>query len=89
MAELTQKGPAVRIFVNAKPVDAQPSEPVIEAIHRWDSALAGALRDGSRALTDSRGLVTALDAPVYAGAIYRIVSGRQLQANDDPFADVS
>jgi len=77
----------IRIFVNAKPVDAQPQDTVIDAITRWDAGMADSLRTGARALADSRGIVAPLDTPVHGGAIFRVVSARQLQANDDPFAD--
>lgn len=77
----------IRIFVNAKPVDAQPGDTVIGAIARWDAGMADSLQSGARALADSRGLVTPLDTPVHGGAIFRVVSAKQLQANDDPFAD--
>jgi hypothetical protein len=77
----------IRIFVNAAPVDAEPGDSIIEAIARWNAATADALRSGQRALADSRGIVAPLDMPVHGGAIFRIVSARQLQANDDPFAD--
>jgi hypothetical protein len=78
----------VRIFVNAKPVDAEPGEAVIDAIARWDADIAATLRAGSRALADNRGIVTPLETIVHGGAIFRVVSARQLRANDDPFADV-
>src|SRR6185312_5603034 len=81
----------VRIFVNATPLDAQRGETVIDAIARWDGTLAATLRAGERALADNRGLVTPLDTVVHGGAIFRVVSNRQLRADereDDPFADV-
>jgi len=86
MAGLTDE--FVRIFVNARPVDAAPNETVLSAIARWDAGIAAQLERGERALADSRGLVAPLDTVVYGGAIYRVVSARQLHANDDPFADV-
>ncbi len=82
MAELT-----VSIFVNAAPVGARAGEPVIDAIERWDSAVAAQLREGARALADSRGIAAPVDTPAYGGAIFRVVSARQLQTTDDPFAD--
>jgi len=78
----------IRIFVNAKPVDARPGEVVIDAIQRWDEAMAATLRAGERALADNRGIVTPLDTVVHGGAIFRLVSNRQLRENDDPYADV-
>jgi hypothetical protein len=77
----------IRIFVNAQPVDAQPGDTALTAIERWDPTIGKTLSDGARALTDSRGLVTSLDTPVCNGAIFRIVSNRQLRESDDPYDD--
>ncbi len=77
----------IRIFVNSRPVDAIPGESILSAIERWDADLATTLRTGTRALADSRGLVTSPEAPVYGGAILRVVSNRQLQQSDDPYSD--
>ncbi len=78
----------VRIFVNSRPVDGEPGESVIGAISRWDSELAEQLNTGKKALSDSRGLSIALDTVVYNGAIFRVVSARQLQEILDPFEGV-
>jgi hypothetical protein len=78
----------IRIFVNANPVDACPGEAVIDAIARWDHGMATTLRAGERALADNRGIVTSLETVVHGGAIFRVVSNRQLRDNDDPYADV-
>jgi hypothetical protein len=72
----------VRIFVNAVPIDASPGETVIDAIARWDAGVGEQLRAGERALADSRGLGIGLETPVHGGAIFRVVSGRQLEADD-------
>ena len=77
----------IRIFVNARPVDAQPGDTVFSAIERWDPAIAATLRDGTRALADSRGLATPLETPVHGGAIFRVVSNRQMQEIVDPFSE--
>ena len=77
----------IRIFVNSRPVDAIPGDTVLSAIERWDPAIAASLREGKRALADSRGLVSSLEEPVYGGAIFRVVSNRQLQESADPYED--
>lgn len=91
----------VRIFLNGVPLDAERGETVLDAISRWDGALAAQLRDGARALADNRGLVTGLDTVVYGGAIFRVVSNRpgnhhaglggdteqQFDPADDPLTD--
>jgi hypothetical protein len=76
-----------KIFVNGLPVDGLHGEGVIDAIQRWDAALANQLRGGRRTLADSRGLSATLETPIYGGAIFRVVSSRQLQADEDPLAD--
>jgi hypothetical protein len=72
----------VKFFVDGVAVDGSRGEAVIDAIGRWDGGVEAQLRGGERALTDSRGLVTGLETPVHGGAIFRVVSGRQLQADD-------
>jgi hypothetical protein len=70
------------IFVNAVPVEAVRGETVIQAIERWDGAVAEQLRAGERGLADSRGVVAGLDMVVHGGAIFRVVSGRQVQDDE-------
>ena len=89
---MTSPTDPIRIFVNAKPVDTYPGETAIDAIARWDQTLGETIRAGQRAITDSRGIATPLDTPVFGGAIFRVVSARQAQdpresSEDDPFAE--
>jgi hypothetical protein len=67
----------VRIYINAKPVDVAATATAIEAVEKWDSSQAAAIRSGERMITDSRGIPTTSDAPVHNGAIFRIVRARQ------------
>jgi len=70
-------GPAAyRVYVDARPVDVPVGATVIDAIEAADPALAGAVRAGVKAVTDSRGLPIAPDAPLHGGAILRVVSAR-------------
>ncbi|MCC6318331.1 MAG: hypothetical protein IT361_11640 [Gemmatimonadaceae bacterium] len=73
---------SVRVYVNGKGVDAPAMSTAVEAVRLLDPGLADAVRSGSRALTDSRGLHVPDDAPVYGGAIFRVVSGRVREASD-------
>ena len=75
----------VRIFINAKPVDADRTANVLQAIESWDPAQAGAIRSGERMITDSRGIATSSDTPVHNGAIFRIVRARQAAGDDSDF----
>ena len=69
--------PMLRVYVDAKPVDAPKSGTVIDAIEIADSSLAASVRDGSSAVTDSRGLPISFDAPLHGGAILRVIPARK------------
>ena len=75
----------VRIYINAKAIDVDASATALEAVEAWDEIQAAAVRSGERMITDSRGIVTANDTPVYNGAIFRIVRARQTAADDPDF----
>jgi hypothetical protein len=62
--------------VNARRVEVPDGAPVLDAVRAWDPAAAAEVERGTRAVTDSRGLPVGSDAPVYAGAIFRLVSVR-------------
>lgn len=66
----------VRVFINASGVDVPEGATALDAVRLWDAKAAQAVESGTRALADSRGLPAAPDAPVYGGAIFRLVSGR-------------
>lgn len=63
----------VRVYVNAAPLDVPAGATVLDAVRQWEAAAADAVAAGRRAVTDSRGLPAAVDAVVFAGAIYRVV----------------
>lgn len=73
----------VRVYINAKPVDVAPTATALEAVDRWDSIQAAAIRSGERSITDSRGIHINADASVYDGAIFRIVRARQVAEDTD------
>jgi hypothetical protein len=72
---------SVRIYIDAKPVDASRDSTLIDALASASPDEAQQVRDGKRVLTDSRGLPAAPDSAVYAGAIYRVVSARAAGQN--------
>ena len=72
----------VRVYINAKPVDVDSAATALDAVERWDSDQAAAVRSGERVITDSRGIVTDNTTPVHNGAIFRIVRARQAAAED-------
>lgn len=69
----------VRIYIDAKPVDASRGSQLIDALASASPADAEQVRAGARMFTDSRGLPAAPESEVYAGAIYRLVSARSQQ----------
>ena len=67
----------LRVYVDAKPVDAPKTGTVMDAIEIADPSLASAVRDGSSTVTDSRGLPISFDAPLHGGAILRVIPVRK------------
>ena len=74
----------VRVFINAAGVDVPEGATALDVVRLWDAAAARAVESGTRALADSRGLPVAPDAPVYGGAIFRLVSARAVRADTGP-----
>jgi hypothetical protein len=72
----------VRIYINANAVEVPSSATAIEAVAAWNSVEAGAINNGDRMITDSRGLPADPRSPVYNGAIFRIVRARQPESDN-------
>lgn len=66
----------IRVFVNGVPADVRAGATALEAVRAADAAEANAVADGSRAITDSRGLPADPASAAYAGAIYRTVRAK-------------
>ncbi len=71
----------VRIYIDARPVDASRGSHLIDALASVSPADAEQVRGGLRVITDSRGLPALPDSEVYDGAIFRIVSARSAQTS--------
>mgnify|MGYP001556605739 FL=1 len=71
------------IFVDGTPVAAAAGQTTLDAIVAWRPDVAESLSTDLRMLTDSRGLPADPAAPAYAGAIFRVVSSRQLRSAND------
>jgi hypothetical protein len=79
---------AMRIFLNAQPLDLAPGTTVCDAIAAHDAAMAEQVAAGRARVTDARGIELPLDAPLAAGSILRvIVTARRTGAAEDPDAD--
>lgn len=66
----------VRVYVNGRGVDAPSGGTPVDAVRLVDAALAADIDAGARLVTDSRGLPVGADAPLYNGAIFRVVVNR-------------
>jgi hypothetical protein len=67
---------AMRVFVNATPVDIDVGATALDCVRRWRAEEADAVADGHRVITDSRGLPIAGDTAAHAGSIYRTIPKR-------------
>ena len=67
----------VRIYINARPVDADRGATPLAALERHDPAAATLVRQGSRVIVDHRGLPAPLEEVVTNGSIFRVVSSKQ------------
>jgi hypothetical protein len=70
---------SMRIYFDGEGVDAADGCSAMDALRSHDPVKAEMLADGSRILTDSRGLPIAPESPAFAGAIYRVVSSRAVE----------
>jgi hypothetical protein len=64
------------VFVNGARVEMAAGAVVLDAITAADPAAADAIRAGTRAVADSRGLPVAPDAPLTGGFVMRVISAR-------------
>jgi hypothetical protein len=76
-----------RVFVNGVGFDVPTGATALDAIRAWNADAAAAIVRGETMITDSRGLPTSPDAPVPAGAIFRVVPARSREAAARPRAD--
>lgn len=71
------EGALVRIYIDARPLDAERGATPLDALERHDPAAAALVRAGERVIVDHRGLAAALDESVTNGSIFRVVSSKQ------------
>jgi hypothetical protein len=67
---------AARVFVNGVALDVPPGATALDAVRGWRPEEADAVTTGASVITDSRGLPTAADTLVKAGAIFRVIPAR-------------
>lgn len=76
--------PTLRVFVNGAALSLPHGQTILDAVRAFDAAAAAEVVAGVRAVTDSRGLPVALDAPLSGGTVLRVVSSRALRTGDGP-----
>jgi hypothetical protein len=70
----------LRVFIDAHGVDVPPGATAIDAVESYDKAIAQAVRQGEKILTDSRGLPVEGSGALESGAIFRIIPKRDRSA---------
>jgi hypothetical protein len=70
---------SLRVFVNGTALSLPRGARILDAVRALDPAAAAAVSAGERAVTDSRGLPVALDAPLAGGTVLRLVSARSVR----------
>jgi hypothetical protein len=65
-----------RVFVNGVGLDVPTGATALDAVRGWSADAADAVSRGASVITDSRGLPAPPDAPIEAGAIFRVVPVR-------------
>ena len=73
---------AMRIFLNAMPLDLAPGATVRDAISAHDPSMAEQVTAGRARVTDARGIDLPLDAPLAAGSILRVIVSARRSAED-------
>jgi hypothetical protein len=71
---------AIRVFVNNNAVDATSGASALDCVRAWRADEADSVMNGSRVITDSRGLPVAAESPARAGSIYRTIPKRSADA---------
>ena len=72
----------LRVFVNGVGYDVPPGATALDAVALHDDDAARAVREGGIVVTDSRGLPIDPDAPMFAGAVLRLIPNRGRDAAD-------
>ena len=72
----------ILLFINDRPVRVPPESTLGDAVAAGDGALAAKLREGAAYLTDGRGIRVDPSAPVFEGAIIRVIAPARAPRNE-------
>ena len=76
----------VRVYLNGQGIEVPAGATARVAVRVWNAEAGDALEAGRTMLTDSRGLPADPDAPVWTGAIFRVVPARTGGASEPVIA---
>ena len=66
----------LRVFVNGTGVSVPAGSTVLDAVQAFDPAAAEAVRGGTRAVADSRGIAVPAETKLSGGYVMRLISNR-------------
>jgi hypothetical protein len=66
----------IPVFVNSAKVELSTDSTALDAVRLWNEAAAREVLDGTRIITDDRGLPIVPDTLVHGGSIFRLVPAR-------------
>ena len=74
----------IPVFVNSAKIELSAESTALDAVRLFSEAAAREVLDGTRVITDDRGLPIASDSLVHGGSIFRLVPARAVgDAPDD------
>ena len=74
----------IPVFVNSNKIELPTDSTALDAVRLWSEAAAREVIDGTRVITDDRGLPIVPDTTVHGGSIYRLVPVRAVgDASED------
>jgi hypothetical protein len=72
----------IPVFVNSAKIELPTDSTALDAVRLWNEDAAREVLDGTRVITDDRGLPIVPDTVVHGGSIFRLVPARA--AGDAP-----
>lgn len=82
-APITPAPSAIRVYVNGAGLNVPVGATALEAVRARDANAAEAVEQGTRVITDDRGLRASPDARLSAGSILRVIASRTRADADD------
>ncbi|MGH7717944.1 MAG: hypothetical protein ACREON_03750 [Gemmatimonadaceae bacterium] len=71
------------VFVNSRRLEVAQGATALDAVRAWSEEAVGQVADGSRIITDDRGLPVLPETPVHGGSIFRVIAARRRDGDDD------